>query len=164
MMLKSDSFRLAKKAASASYLGFFMRKNGNFLEVQTWVLRNTVPEWHERGTAFTCLNAILSLTVCFYSHSSFCWSQSQHCSDAQVFQVRKANVPSACLQRERLALQFSSSYPANATFWHVRLIFLCMHFFGASKYIWKIKSLIGVSLIHRLAAVSINVYWEWQDH
>lgn len=35
MMLKSDSFRLAKKAASASYLEVLRRKNGNFLEVQT---------------------------------------------------------------------------------------------------------------------------------
>lgn len=44
MMLKSDSFRLAKKAASASYLDFLMRKNGNFLEVQTREPRTTDPE------------------------------------------------------------------------------------------------------------------------
>jgi len=31
-------------------------------------------------------------------------------------------------------------------------------FFGVFKYFWKTKSLIGVSLIHRLAVVSTNVY------
>lgn len=59
MMLKSDSFRLAKKAASASYLDFLMRKNGNFLEVQTRVPRTTAVEWQDCGTGFTCLHSIL---------------------------------------------------------------------------------------------------------
>lgn len=90
MMLKSDSFRLAKKAASASYLDFFMRKNGNFLEVQTWALRNTVPAWHECGTAFTCLISILYLRVCFYSRSSFHWSQLEHNSNLHHSQSERS--------------------------------------------------------------------------
>lgn len=65
MMLKSDSFRLAKKAASASYLDFLMRKNGNFLEVQTRVPRTTVAEWQDCGTGFTCLHSILLLESVF---------------------------------------------------------------------------------------------------
>lgn len=72
MMLKSDSFRLAKKAASASYLEFLMRKNGNFLEVQTRVPRTTVPEWHDCETGFTCLNSILLLESAFsHTHTFF---------------------------------------------------------------------------------------------
>lgn len=72
MMLKSDSFRLAKKAASASYLDFLMRKNGNLLEVQTRVPRTTVAGWQDCGTGFTCLHSILLLESVFsHTHTVF---------------------------------------------------------------------------------------------
>ena len=92
MMLKSDSFRLAKKAASASYLEFLMRKNGNFLEVQTRVPRTTVPEWHDCETGFTCLNSILLLESAFsHTHNFFFFGPScaEYLDLSFYFQSRK---------------------------------------------------------------------------
>ena len=97
MMLKSDSFRLAKKAASASYLDFLMRKNGNFLEVQTRVPGTTVLEWHDSGAGFTCLNSILLLESVFSNTHSFLVLVVQKNIDLHLFfKGGKYKVPIAC--------------------------------------------------------------------
>ena len=174
MMLKSDSFRLAKKAASASYLEFLMRKNGNFLEVQTRVPRTTVPEWHDCETGFTCLNSILPLESVFsHTHNFFFLVpvvqnnldlslffqsrkiQSTHCMPVMwlINPVIKSKLHLGVFLRVFLWAQIV----CGGRFW------FCFGLFGfAWFFFFAVQVLDGSfslgSLIHRLAVAPINNY------
>lgn len=181
MMLKSDSFRLAKKAASASYLDFLMRKNGNFLEVQTRVPRTTVAEWQDCGTGFTCWHSILLLESVFsHTHTVLVPRVQQNIDLHLLFFFFFSKEKNTKYPLHAHPVTDKSSYQIKVTSWSfsTRLlvstdclssfvvlfwIFLDLRGFGFAVQILE-GSFSLASLIHRLAVASINVCYKRQDH
>lgn len=170
MMLKSDSFRLAKKAASASYLDFLMRKNGNFLEVQTREPRTTDPEWQDCGSGFTCSNSILLLESMSPPKHNCLVPVVQNNQDLHLFSKEnktKRLVPASHVTDASshqisyiAALSCASSCERGLVGWFFFgfvLGFLVLLGFGFAVQIWD-GSFSWVSLIHRLAVGPISIY------
>ncbi len=112
MMLKSTSFRLEKKAFSASYLHFLKWKKGNFLEVWIEYVIGNVGAGIGAGRLFIRSLSFLSFTGMTGSSSriltSLCLDQIKYCETIKCTILKTvSNIAKTILQNLACNVQYS---------------------------------------------------------